>query len=189
MTTNNNLNTSLSGQSGTGSFVGSNAPILVTPNVGASNATSLTFGGGVLSTYSVGSYTPTFTFATVGDLSVSYATQTGFYTKIGRLVFINITLVCTPTYTTASGQARVVLPFTAGGAGAVGSNIGIHLFNSSVTYNGARTTLYSQTSVNGTTVVSNVSGSAIGNTGNNSPQFPSGIQISLEMSLKYTATS
>jgi len=43
MTTNNIVNTSLSGQTGTGSFVGSTSPTLVTPTLGAANATSISF--------------------------------------------------------------------------------------------------------------------------------------------------
>lgn len=41
MTTNNIVNTSLSGQTGTGSFVGSNSPALTTPNIGVATATSV----------------------------------------------------------------------------------------------------------------------------------------------------
>jgi len=60
-----------------------------------------------------GTYTPTFTFSTVGDLSVSYSVQTGFYrqfpTPTGSLVWIYGTMQCTPTYTTASGQPSIVV--------------------------------------------------------------------------------
>lgn len=43
MSTNNSVNVGLSGSTGTGSFVGSNSPTLVTPTLGAASATSLTF--------------------------------------------------------------------------------------------------------------------------------------------------
>jgi hypothetical protein len=43
MATNNAVNTSLSGQTGTGTFVGSTSPTLVTPTLGAASATSVTF--------------------------------------------------------------------------------------------------------------------------------------------------
>jgi hypothetical protein len=52
MATNNNVNTSLSGQTGTGSFVGSNSPTLVTPVLGtpsSGNGTNLTNTGGLKS--------------------------------------------------------------------------------------------------------------------------------------------
>jgi hypothetical protein len=42
MTTNNGINTSLSGQTGTGEFVGSTSPTFITPILGAASATSLT---------------------------------------------------------------------------------------------------------------------------------------------------
>jgi len=58
-------------------------------------------------------WTPVFTFVTAGDLSVSYATQFGYYSRIGNMVFVNWALTCTPTYTTASGNMHITgLPFT-----------------------------------------------------------------------------
>lgn len=52
-------------------------------------------------------WTPVFTFATPGDVSVSYATQTGRLAKIGRLIILDFELTCTPTFTTASGAALI----------------------------------------------------------------------------------
>lgn len=43
MTTNNAVNTSLSGQTGTGSFAGSTSPTFITPTLGAASGTSLAF--------------------------------------------------------------------------------------------------------------------------------------------------
>lgn len=43
MATNNAVNTSLSGQTGTGNFVGATSPTLITPNVGVATATSVAF--------------------------------------------------------------------------------------------------------------------------------------------------
>lgn len=61
-----------------------------------------------------GTWVPTMTFATPGNLSVVYTTQEGTYLKIGRLVFARVRLVCTPTHTTASGNWSLTgLPFTA----------------------------------------------------------------------------
>ena len=40
-----------------------------------------------LDDYEEGTWTPTITFATPGNLSVAYTTQSGSYTKIGRMVF------------------------------------------------------------------------------------------------------
>jgi len=59
-----------------------------------------------------GTFTSTFTFSTVGDLSVSYSTQTGIYrqfpTPTGSMVWMYGILSCTPTYTTAGNQPRIV---------------------------------------------------------------------------------
>lgn len=61
----------------------------------------------------VGSFSPTITSATMGDLSVAYtATRVGSYIKTGRLVTANVFVQFTPTYTTAAGALRVSLPFT-----------------------------------------------------------------------------
>jgi len=43
MATNNAVNTNLSGQTGTGNFVGATSPTLITPNIGVATATSLVF--------------------------------------------------------------------------------------------------------------------------------------------------
>ncbi len=61
-----------------------------------------------------GIWTPTFTFTTPGDLSVLYATQLGYYTKINRLVFLSCVLESASlTFTTSSGQVLVGgIPFT-----------------------------------------------------------------------------
>ncbi len=63
-----------------------------------------------------GTWTPTLTFATPGNLSVAYSTQTGSYERIGRLVTVRFHIVTsTFTHTTASGLCQVTgLPFTAG---------------------------------------------------------------------------
>lgn len=53
MATNNAVNTSLSGQTGTGTFVGATSPTLVTPTLGAATATSVAFSpttGGIIGT-------------------------------------------------------------------------------------------------------------------------------------------
>lgn len=114
MTTQNAVNTSLSGQTGTGAFVGATSPTLVTPTLGAATATSINFGGSTLSNYvSETSWTPVFTFGTPGDLSVSYSIQYGGYTRIGSLLFYSFGITCTPTFTTASGNLEVTgLPIT-----------------------------------------------------------------------------
>jgi hypothetical protein len=72
-----------------------------------------------LDDYEEGTYTPSITFgnATTGQ---SYSVQTGRYTKIGRICQVQAQLIFT-NKGTATGTARVTLPFTAAGAGAAAS--------------------------------------------------------------------
>lgn len=67
-----------------------------------------------LDDYEEGSWTPVLTFATPGNLSVTYSTQVGRYTKIGNRVLVQCVIITSAfTYTTSSGQLRVTgLPFT-----------------------------------------------------------------------------
>lgn len=63
------------------------------------------------------SFNPTFTFATAGDLSVSYSIQSGSYVPIGNTILIDILLTCTPTFTTSAGNMRIAnLPAIASSA-------------------------------------------------------------------------
>lgn len=65
--------------------------------------------------YSVGSWTPTLTFATPGDLNVAYSTRVGSYTKVGRMVSLSCSLVTsTFTFSTSAGGVQITgLPFIA----------------------------------------------------------------------------
>lgn len=67
-----------------------------------------------LDDYEEGTWTPVLTFATPGDLSVSYSIQSGVYIKIGSLCLVSHRLTTsTFTHTSASGFLRVAgLPFT-----------------------------------------------------------------------------
>lgn len=69
-----------------------------------------------LDDYEEGTFTPTLTLSTPGDLAVVYGAsgRVGHYTKIGQLVTVHITIVATSvTHTTGSGNIQVTgLPFT-----------------------------------------------------------------------------
>ncbi|MEZ5958378.1 MAG: hypothetical protein R3C27_14335 [Hyphomonadaceae bacterium] len=68
-----------------------------------------------------GTYAPTFSFDTPGDLSVAYTQQAGVHRRIGNLIVVDGRLSFTPTYTTASGAARfggLSAPASFGGASA-----------------------------------------------------------------------
>lgn len=66
--------------------------------------------------YETGTFTPVFTFATPGDLAVTYTTQSASYVRVGKIVTFNIRVaLATLTYTTAAGTARITgFPFTNG---------------------------------------------------------------------------
>jgi hypothetical protein len=67
-----------------------------------------------LDDYEEGTFTPSLTFATPGNLTVVYSTRVGRYTKIGETVTVNFRMVTTTwTHTTASGASLVTgLPFS-----------------------------------------------------------------------------
>ena len=74
----------------------------------------ITFGDDTLEDYDPGTWTPEFTFESAGDVSVSYATQSGTYTRIGDTVTVRCQLTCTPTFSTSSGDIYITgLPFSA----------------------------------------------------------------------------
>lgn len=68
-----------------------------------------------LDDYEEGTFTPTLTFDTPGNLAITYTVRTGNYTKIGRMVnFACRILTSSFTHSTASGNLRITgLPFTA----------------------------------------------------------------------------
>jgi len=67
-----------------------------------------------LDDYEEGTWTPSLTFVTAGDLSVVTSTSEGEYVKVGNHVFLTGRVVTsTFTYTTATGGLRLTgLPFT-----------------------------------------------------------------------------
>jgi hypothetical protein len=80
----------------------------------ADEATGETMTAELLDHYEEGTFTPSLTFDTPGDLSVVYSARSGWYTRVGRLV--TVTLVCittTWTHSSASGFLKIAdLPFT-----------------------------------------------------------------------------
>lgn len=70
-----------------------------------------------LDDYEEGTWTPTLSCNTVGNLSIAYTTRLGAYTKIGRLVHASFYIVTsTMTHTTASGRLTISLPMNAASA-------------------------------------------------------------------------
>lgn len=62
-----------------------------------------------------GTWTPAFTFATAGDLSVTYSEQAGYYYRVAKIIVAIFDIVSSAfTHTTASGNATISgLPFAA----------------------------------------------------------------------------
>jgi len=169
MTTINAVNTSLSGQTGTGTFAGNVSPIFTTPALGTptagvlsscsglpistgvaglganvatvlANAAVGTTSFGLASANTITSFTPTFTFATPGDLSVVYTIQAGSYQRIGNLIFIAFRMDFTPTFTTSSNEAEIVnFPFISNAAS--GNYSTAQFFGAGITYPAGRTAL------------------------------------------------
>lgn len=70
-----------------------------------------------LDDYEEGTFTPSITFATPGNLSVAYNTQTGSYVKVGKIVHCFVAIFTSSfTHTTASGNLTLTgLPFAVAG--------------------------------------------------------------------------
>lgn len=60
-----------------------------------------------LDDYREADFTPVFSSAIPGDLTVTYTLQYGNLTKIGNRVFFDISINCTPTFSTAAGAVIV----------------------------------------------------------------------------------
>jgi hypothetical protein len=69
----------------------------------------------LLNWYEEGTWTPAITFQTPGDLSVTYTTQAGAYTRIGnRVILQGFVKTSAFTHSTASGYLAITgIPFTA----------------------------------------------------------------------------
>lgn len=65
----------------------------------------------ILSGLNENQWLPTFTFATPGDIAVTYSRQEGFFAKLGPHVWLRVHISGTFTQTTSAGETRVSLPF------------------------------------------------------------------------------
>jgi hypothetical protein len=75
------------------------------PIIGDAVRFTYTMAGG--SSYAWREFTPTVTFATPGDFSVTYTTAKGRYWREGQTIKFRINITFTPTFTTASGAIRI----------------------------------------------------------------------------------
>lgn len=97
------------------------------------NSGGLSFDGGTnfLSSYSTGTWTPTFTGSSANPTSITYSVQVGQYIKIGALVFVYCNLqVNTITLGGAAGNLQVSgLPFTAKNISNYAPNMPVQMTN------------------------------------------------------------
>jgi hypothetical protein len=132
--------------------------------------------------YRDGTFTPTVTFATPGDMSApSYVIQSGSFTRIGRRVFGSISLRFTLAFTTSSGALTVGgLPFAVA-AGGSGPNV---ISLGGVTKSGYTHFVFQPTAgeKNGVVIAS---GSGIAIAGVTSADVSAGSQIDLFISFDY----
>jgi hypothetical protein len=161
---------------GSGAPVLANTPTLITPVLGAATATSINFGGSTLSAYaSAISFTPTFTFDTVGDLSVAYTVQTGKYWQVGGLYLISYTIRFTPTYTTATGNARFGgLPASGGASNCI---LNVNISTQGVAFNAGGTMVVATVPSNYMNIISY--GTATASSALTTANFLTGVQYTI----------
>lgn len=138
----------------------------------------INFGGSTLAAYTAQTTatSPTITFATPGDLSVAYTTQSLKYSLIGGMYYISFAVDFTPTYTTASGALRIEgLPAT---IGAVYGAIPVTAITSTLTFPAGVTAIYAYPP-NATYLTIIGLGSATANVTFTTTQFVSGVAYRL----------
>jgi hypothetical protein len=140
---------------GTGATIGSNTCLSIAPTTQAVTLSgNLNFAAGTngivfnnssatvnstLNDYEVGTFTPTFNATTIAG---SY-TVNGYYTKVGAMVFISVSVANATTFTSTSNSSSMLgLPFTVAGSytGLVATNNYIENFGVGAIYSG--TTAY-----------------------------------------------
>lgn len=193
-----NVPTSAACVSGNGFFSGVVTPISGKANLSGSfifGNTPNTSGGGqltfpatqvpsadanTLDDYEEGTWVPTLTFSTPGDLNVVYSTRVGTYTKVGRAVTLSFQVrTSTFTKTTSSGTCQITgLPFAAVGSADYGA-----VFWSGVT-KAAYTNIVAHT--NGNSIIQFfASGSGSAGDNLNAADMPSAGSVILEGTVTY----
>lgn len=100
---------------GTGNIVKDTSPILTTPTLGVSAATSINFGDTALAKYKQGSWTPALAGSSANPGSITYSFQVGEYTQIGNVVYYYCRVIVSAlTMGGAAGQLQITgLPVAA----------------------------------------------------------------------------
>lgn len=138
---------------------------------------------------SAGTWTPVLTFATPGNLAVTYAIQAGSYSKIGRQVTVHFKIATSAfTHTTASGIVNITgLPFAASMPNSSNDAVG------SLKFQGITKANYTQFTpqvANGATILTiNADGSGQGDNALTAADVPSGGSVILSGTIIYMAAS
>ena len=134
----------ISDETGTDKLVYNTSPTLVTPTLGAANATSVNLTGGqiafpasqsasadanTLDDYEEGNWTATLACGTSGTITLNAAYNTGAYTKIGRQVTISGYFVVTSVDSPVGALRMPTLPFACGSTAKLISAISIKVTN------------------------------------------------------------
>lgn len=151
-------------------------------NSATSLATQQSIKGYVDAQNTSGTWTPTISFTTPGNLSVSYAVQTGTWSRSGNIITVIYGITFTPTFTTASGVFLILGFPVASAGGAVGS---IYLNSTGITFPSGRTDVCQ--SINNATSTANIlfSGSAVNGSVLPATSIASGTAITLTGTITY----
>jgi hypothetical protein len=144
-----------------------------------------------LDDYEEGTWTISFTFATVGDLAVSAETKEAYYVKTGKQVFTYWNYTFTPTFTTSAGNAQLTgLPFTSQNntnpqciaRGTVRHNV-------RVTYGAGNTNIHPAVTNNATTMLLITQGTGAVTTGITTANFTSAQSTDVHGTITYEASA
>jgi hypothetical protein len=135
-----------------------------------------------LDAYEEGTFTPTLTFATPGNVSVSYSIRVGAYTKVGDRVFYSFNITTSGfTHTTAAGNLTVSgLPFTSNAVSTVVAATSIAGWTKA-----GYTSVNARVTASATTVVFPAQGSGQAQSNLTSADVPTGGTVVMQVSGHY----
>lgn len=151
-------------------------------------AAGLGLGTAAFQTHETGTWTPTLTFQTPGNLSVSYTTQAGTFVRVGKQVTAAFRVKGAMTHSTASGLFLIGgLPFTARSGSQQWSG-GLGMATAAISWDGASRPIASlQKLPNSTTAGIWVSGPAVTGFWIQASQIASGNEPDIFGSVTYEA--
>jgi len=98
---------------GTGNYLTCDANFTVAKSGLATTSAGINFGGTTLQNYAEGTFTPTITFGG-GNTGITYTTQSGNYTRVGRVVTVVMDILLSSKGSSTGGLAITGLPLTVG---------------------------------------------------------------------------